>query len=401
MKKFLLLTVFIVTLIRITVTLRTIPFTIQPYQQPYLSIGAINTEGYLVQDLQQFYINVDDANGEVQLESVQNKGHYLRHKLWRYYVEEYDGSTAFWPDTKHRFKQNEFYHGFISFESVLFPGYFLRYLRDNRLKMAAPDGSESFNKSASFKLTSAPSQPIGPADKLPEFQYCPPLDMVTTLPVVETTHEPTNQPRRNTTTTNNIPTLPTNIDESTTKQPDNEPTNEPTPIWHTVPNIGPTNQTRTTTTQTDNEPKTVTTTQPDNGQTVAARTNRPNIESTFAPTTEQPDNTPTKQPEDELTKPANTIRPDIDPTFHTRTTTQQTDNGLTNAATTKTPDINDSITKQALDIHSTDAPTPTLQDTETKPVEVTEPVQPIITGGGIVQPIITGGGIVNPIGLTK
>nr|XP_018671501.1 uncharacterized protein LOC108950362 [Ciona intestinalis] len=230
LNKFSLLVVFIVTLIRITVSLRTIPYSIQPYQLPYLSIGAIDTQAYLVEEFQHFYIHVDDDNGEVQLESMQYKGRYLRHKLWRYYVEEFDGSATFWPDTKHRFKQNEFYPGFVSFESVLFPGYFLHHRGENRvLKIAAPDGSESFNESASFKLTFPPSEPVGPADILPEFQPCPPIDAMTTSPLVETTHEPTNQPTINTTTTNNITTPPTNNEKSTTKQPDNETTNAPTP----------------------------------------------------------------------------------------------------------------------------------------------------------------------------
>jgi hypothetical protein len=85
--------------------------------------------------------------GAVSFESVNYPGHFLRHQDFRIKLHKNDGSDLFNKDAS--FIPRAGLAGGISYESVNFPGRFLRH-RDYHLWVEDNDGSDLFRKDASF-----------------------------------------------------------------------------------------------------------------------------------------------------------------------------------------------------------------------------------------------------------
>ena len=95
--------------------------------------------------------------GTVSFESVDNPGYYLRHYGFLIYLEPKNGGrnpAIFDDDATFSIRPSQFYDCYFSFESVNYPGRFIRH-QGFRLKISVNDGSELFKNDASFKLNNS------------------------------------------------------------------------------------------------------------------------------------------------------------------------------------------------------------------------------------------------------
>lgn len=98
----------------------------------------------------------DDCPGAVSFESVERPGLFLRHCCYVMWLHPHDGTAPGDDDgglyrrdaTFHR-RHDRFFPGSVAFESVNFPGFFVRH-EHFRLKIARLDGSDLSHNDASF-----------------------------------------------------------------------------------------------------------------------------------------------------------------------------------------------------------------------------------------------------------
>jgi len=98
--------------------------------------------------------------GTVSFQSMTDRSKYIRHFNFVLYLEDKNSgrdAAIFAKDATFRIRKAEFFKGFVSFESVNFPGRFVRH-QGNTLKLHPDDGSDLMHNDASFKIVERPVQ---------------------------------------------------------------------------------------------------------------------------------------------------------------------------------------------------------------------------------------------------
>ena len=104
--------------------------------------------------------------GTVSFQSPSEPNKYLRHYASVLYFENRNGRNAhiFPEDATFRIREDRFFPGFVSFESVNYPGRFIRH--QYTVKLHPDDGTDLMHKDASFKILH--TKPDEPAPNVPE-----------------------------------------------------------------------------------------------------------------------------------------------------------------------------------------------------------------------------------------
>ena len=94
-----------------------------------------------------------EEEGTVSFQSPSQPNKYLRFYASVLYLEDRNGrNTHIFPkDATFRIREDIFYPGFVSFESVNYPGRFIRHVGCT-LKLCDDDGTEAMHNDTSFKI---------------------------------------------------------------------------------------------------------------------------------------------------------------------------------------------------------------------------------------------------------
>ena len=129
------------------------PYMIWSYNFPKYAWGDKGGTDYYITTPLGKYLNIvpglTGQNFTVSFRDPQSPSMYLRHFNYLLYIE--DGTNA----QNHIFatffvRQNHFFDGYESYESVNYPNYFIRHSY-YRLKISEDDGSVLFKSDASFR----------------------------------------------------------------------------------------------------------------------------------------------------------------------------------------------------------------------------------------------------------
>lgn len=130
-------------------------------------LKSINSNGYVVQQSpaaarlsatgtalgdSQFRLvpGLNGAGDTVSLESTSKPGYFLRHRNYIFWVERNDGSALFRADASFNRRAGLSDSSGVSFESVNFPGRYLRHVNDDLLLQAVPSTTDKAD--ATFTL---------------------------------------------------------------------------------------------------------------------------------------------------------------------------------------------------------------------------------------------------------
>ena len=96
----------------------------------------------------------DDVQPAVSFQSQDVSNHYLRHRSWFMYADPQSSTKLFKDDASFFVHKSQWFPGYYSFESVNYPGYYIRH-QYYRVRISEYDrtvNSSLFQRDATFKI---------------------------------------------------------------------------------------------------------------------------------------------------------------------------------------------------------------------------------------------------------
>ena len=125
--------------------------TIQSFNLPNYSFGVTGDAAYIKQNEDSWVVispGLAGHIGSMSFRACYNATKYLRHSnflLW-----EYPYGPLYKKDATFTVRKNKFFPGTDAYESVNYPGYFIRH-QSYRLKISNYDGTQLYKNDASFE----------------------------------------------------------------------------------------------------------------------------------------------------------------------------------------------------------------------------------------------------------
>eukprot|EP01084_Bolivina_argentea_P190291 327064_1 len=131
------------------------PALFQSFNYPAYNFGIKKTnQAFIVPDNPSRFKLVSPGlagvPNSVSFKSESDSNSYLRHSGFVLWLHPFQNAKLYKDDATFMPRYDLFYEGYTVYESVNFPGHFIRH-QDYRLKISVDDGSELFHKDASFR----------------------------------------------------------------------------------------------------------------------------------------------------------------------------------------------------------------------------------------------------------